>query len=291
MPLSTRVVGTRSGPFQCQIDNRWAMNFAASVEDGSTVLYDTRQGPIPVHPIFLAYPEWESQKLMRERLGLNEGELSRAVQVTHDTRLFRPLKAGMALKTEATVIGVHRHRAGAWSTVQHDHTTPDGEPVARTTVGAIYRGVAVEGDDRPAPAFAPEPGPDAGGQMQVERIELSPTACHVYSECARIWNPIHTDLAVAAAAGLPGLILHATATIAKAASAITGRLCAGNPEGVTRVAGRFQAMVIVPTSLKLEFRVHAAPGARRVSFDVWTPAGDRAITGGLMEFKADAAGG
>ncbi|UUZ62638.1 CoA transferase [Polaromonas sp. P1-6] len=47
MSLSTRIVGTRSGPVQCHLDNRWAMNFAASIEDRSPVLYDTCKGPIP----------------------------------------------------------------------------------------------------------------------------------------------------------------------------------------------------------------------------------------------------
>ena len=44
-----------------------------------------------------------------------------------------------------------------------------------------------------------------------ERVEVPYHLGHVYTECARIWNPIHTDLAVARAAGLPGPILHGTA--------------------------------------------------------------------------------
>ncbi|UUZ62639.1 hypothetical protein LP417_22200 [Polaromonas sp. P1-6] len=92
----------------------------------------------------------------------------------------------MTLKTEAMVIGIERHRAGAWSTVQHDHTTLDGQLMARTTVAAIYRDVTVEGEDRPAVAFASAVGLSQGGEPHTERLELSATACHVYSECAHL---------------------------------------------------------------------------------------------------------
>lgn len=292
MPFSTHIVGTRSGPVQCHIDNRWAMNFAASVDDRSPVLFDTRVGPIPVHPMFLAYPEWESQKKMRERLGLEPNELSSAVQVTHDTRIFRALKAGMTLETEATVVGIERHRAGALSTIRHEHRTPDGKRVAQTTVSAIYRGVAVEGEDCPAETFESSASGAQGGDAHTEMLDLSGTACHVYSECARIWNPIHTDLEVAVAAGLPGLILHATGTIAKAASAITSRLYGGNPVNLTRIAGRFKAMVVVPTALKLDYTVRPPDeaGNRQVSFDVWTVEGKPAISNGLIEYAAAVGG-
>lgn len=288
MPLSTNIVGARSGPVRCDLDRRWAMNYAASIDDRSDVLYDTRNGPIPVHPMFLAHPEWESQKQLRELTGLDANEQSRAVQVTHDSQLYRPLTSGMVLTTEATVIGVERRRAGAWSTVRYT-TTSEGELVANTTVAALYRGVEVHGDDRPAPPSPPDAHQGEGGEQVVEVLDLPSTACHLYSECARIWNPIHTDLGVAAAAGLPGLILHGTATIAKAVSAITHKLTGGNPTGITRISGRFQAMVIVPTSLKLSFQTYPldASGKRRVAFTVLTPSGDQAITGGIVEFKAD----
>jgi len=293
MPFSTHIVGTRSGPVQCHVDNRWAMNFAASVDDRSPVLFDTRVGPIPVHPMFLAHPEWESQKKMRERLGLQPSELSTAVQVTHDTRIFRALRAGMTLETEATVIGIERHRAGALSTVRHEHRTPGGERVAQTIVSAIYRGVAVEGEDRPAETLEPAASASQGGDAYTEALDLPGTACHVYSECARIWNPIHTDLEVAVAAGLPGLILHATGTIAKAVSAITGRLHDGNPVTLSRIAGRFKAMVIVPTALKLDYVVRSPDpaGNRLVTFDVWTADGKPAISSGLIEYAAAPIGG
>lgn len=293
MPISTKIVGTCSEPFHCHLDRRWAMNYAAAIDDRSPILYDTRRSALPVHPLFLAHPEWESQKLLQLKLGIDPAERSRAVQVTHHTRIFRRLRAGMDLATTATVVGLERHRGGAWSTVQCDTVAADGELVARTTMAALYRDVGVDGADRPAglvlPEGLPEGLPGEGAEPFTEILDVPSTACHVYSECAQIWNPIHTDLAVADAAGLPGLILHGTATLAKAVSAITSRLTGGDPASITSIAGQFRAMVIAPTSLKLAFRGQskAESGARQATFVLLTESGDQAITNGVVTFGAN----
>ena len=58
----------------------------------------------------------------------------------------------------------------------------------------------------------------ASDPLTVVPLPVSQVEAHLYSECARIWNPIHTDRAAALAAGLPDIILHGTATLAKAVS-------------------------------------------------------------------------
>src|SRR2546422_8551885 len=70
---------------------------------------------------------------------------------------------------------------------------------------------------------------------------------HVYTECARIYNPIHTDTAVALAAGLSAIILHGTATLALAVSRVGARDLDGDPGRVRGVAGRFPGMVTLPS--------------------------------------------
>ena len=67
------------------------------------------------------------------------------------------------------------------------------------------------------------PSPGVSGDRAEDRIDVSAVAAHVYTECARIFNPIHTDVAVAEASGLPGPILHGTATLAMAVSAVVDR--------------------------------------------------------------------
>ncbi len=285
MPYSSSLIGLTSRPEACEVDNRWAMNYAASIADESEILYDTRGGSVPVHPLFLSHPEWESQKLIRGKLGLTEAELSKGVQVMQDTQIFKPLISGIRTVTTAKLIGVHRHRAGAFATMQNDTSTEAGELLATTISGAIFRDVAVEGEDRP-PALPARPAlGQTIGERVVRTIEVGATACHVYSECARIWNPIHTDLGIAETAGLPGLILHGTATIAMAVSAISDAVTGGDPRFVSRVSAELRAMVIVPTALTLSYQLYKADdGGQVAAYELATQSGDLAIKNGIVAF-------
>jgi len=65
-------------------------------------------------------------------------------------------------------------------------------------------------------------------------VPIPATLAHVYTECARIWNPIHTDPAVARQAGLSAILLHGTATLALAVSAALAREPRGAETPVTR---------------------------------------------------------
>ncbi|MDX1375212.1 MAG: MaoC/PaaZ C-terminal domain-containing protein, partial [Burkholderiales bacterium] len=62
--------------------------------------------------------------------------------------------------------------------------------------------------------------------------------------------PIHTDLAAAQTAGLPGLILHGTATLALS---LSRALAAGGADAarVRRVRCRFSGMVPMPSGLSV----------------------------------------
>ena len=110
-------------------------------------------------------------------------------------------------------------------------------------------------------------------------LPVAATAAHVYTECARIWNPIHTDRAVALAAGLPDIILHGTATMALAVSALVGELADGDPRRVTRLGGRFAAMVLMPSVLTLI--VHYSEGGE-ASFTALNEQGEPAISNGFF---------
>jgi acyl dehydratase len=106
-----------------------------------------------------------------------------------------------------------------------------------------------------------------------------PGAGQIYTECARIWNPIHSDRAYAIAAGLPDIILHGTATMALAVSGIVNNVIGGDVERVTRIGGRFSAMVPVPDKLKLEIYRR---GHDSVRYRVRNGSGQEAITQGFL---------
>ena len=81
----------------------------------------------------------------------------------------------------------------------------------------------------PAPPH-PIEGDERRGEPEEVEIPVPAGAAHTYTECARIWNPIHTDKAVALAAGLPDIILHGTANLALGVSAVIGLRADDRPE-------------------------------------------------------------
>ena len=140
------------------------------------------------------------------------------------------------------------------------------------------------GEIEAAPAL---PEIDAAGADEVASIAIQLEMPHVYSECARIWNPIHTERAVARAAGLPDVILHGTATWALAAREIVARYAGGDPTRLRRLFGRFRAMVFPGTSIALRHRADPlSGGGARIAFSVRNSAGEEAIAGGRAEIAA-----
>ncbi|MCP5066792.1 MAG: hypothetical protein GY946_09520 [bacterium] len=287
MPISSGIVGRRGEPVTHGIDARWTMAYAACLEDMAAGYLDTRVRPdVLAHPLFPVCFEWPlflDPRCMPT--DLDAGDRIRGVHASHDLELHQPVRAGMELTTQATIAKVEARRSGAYQLVKLDTVASDGQPVATTWYGMLYRGVEVLGGDRSLEG-APEtlePAP-MGDEAREYSIPIAANAALVYTECARIWNPIHTDAAVAAAAGIPEPILHGTATLALAVSRVLAECFDGNAESVTRIAARFSAMVQMPSTLTLRIGP-VRDGAAR--FEVLEPEGGRAIRDGLLEMRCD----
>jgi hypothetical protein len=111
------------------------------------------------------------------------------------------------LETRATI---SRRRAAPGGRVPRSCGSTPATPTVRrcappgtdrcSAASRSWVGIARSATSPKAPAAIAS---DAAPRVTRE-IPLSATAAHVYTECARIWNPIHSDAAVAARAGLPG---------------------------------------------------------------------------------------
>ena len=106
------------------------------------------------------------------------------------------------------------------------------------------------------------------------KVTVDLNAARVYTECARIWNPIHTDVAVARGAGLADPILHGTATLALAVSRVVARDLEGDPGRVRGVAVRFTGMVTLPSRLVVRGRALETGG---IAFDAVGADGDSVV--------------
>ena len=290
MPLSSESVGVSGEPLASSVDARWTMAYAAGLGDARAAYMDTRARPdVLAHPLFPVCFEWPaflSTRHLPVGEALSSEERVRGVHASHDLVLHRPLRAGVELETRATISRVERRPSGAFQIVRLDTRERGGAPVCTTWYGSLFRGVEVAGGDRALgdePPPVPKLAPDAKPDDELE-IPVAVTAAHVYTECARIWNPIHSDAAVASRAGLPGIILHGTATLALAVTAVVDRALGGDPERVARIAGRFTAMVRLPSVLRVRIFAPQRDGA--VPFDVQNDAGETALRGGLVVPRA-----
>jgi acyl dehydratase len=282
MPLSTEIVGESTHPLAHQVDARWLMAYAAGLRDFNPRYMDTQDNTVVAHPVFPVCLEWPVILNTREMAGseaLSAEESARGVHAAHDLHIYRPIRAGDNLLTHSTMIGVRPIKPGAAYTMRLDTIDADtSELVTRTYQLGIYRGVEVDGgasDIEQAPAL---PELDDLQAAESQAIEVLEGSAHTYTECARIWNPIHTDRAVALQAGLPDIILHGTATLALAVSKIVERYAAGDPSRVNRLGGRFAAMVMMPSTLTLQ----TIETNNLVSYQVLTGDGQTAISGGFV---------
>ena len=286
MPLNTRLVGKSTDPFVHSVSDRWLMAYAAGIGDMNPRYLDTGAQTVVAHPMFPVCLEWPAV-LAAGRLPGHEAstakERARGVHAAHDVRIHRPIRAGMRLVTRATVAGIEAKAPGAVHTTRLDTVDEaSGELIARSFNIGIYRGVAIEGEPRVDDAPPPPIGAATSGRGAVWQLDVPANAAHVYTECARIWNPIHTDRAFALSAGLPDIILHGTATMAMAVSKLVDECLDGDPTRVRRLGGRFAAMVLMPSTLTLEV---TGMTDRAVFYELRNGDGQPAIRGGYMAFQ------
>ncbi len=285
MPLNSAVVGRRSRRFQHVVDARWLMAYAAALGETASCYFDTREKVIG-HPLFPVCVEWPVVLDARNIEGaqsLTRAESARGVHATHDVELHAPFVAGTEVFTTATIAAVETRKPGAYQLMKLATVSASGEPLATTWQGSLLRGVPVSGGDRVAEAPPPLPSRDRAEAEDVRiPIDVAAGAAHTYTECARIWNPIHTDRMVALAAGLPDIILHGTATLGLAISMLVRERLGGEPLRVRRVACRFSAMVLMPSTLTLRIE---ASDAHTLFYSVLTEQGDAAIRDGILVFQ------
>jgi acyl dehydratase len=257
--ISSAIVGREVGPDAQRIDKRWLMAYNAALGEVSDA----------PHPLFPVSYEWPATRALRVATGLQDIN-ARLVHAQHDLVIHRPARDGETLAVTARVVSVTQRTPGAF-VVFRLGASAGGEPVSTTHYGMLYRGVAVDGG---AVGEVQDPPRHDVRLAPVGEVEIAATAGHVYTECSRIWNPIHTDPEYARAAGLPGIILHGTATLAFSVSRVLKEM----KIKVGRVRCRFGGMVLMPGMLT----VHASRVGDEVLFETRDAKGRAVIERGRI---------
>jgi acyl dehydratase len=250
------------------------MAYSAALGETDGRYYDTTapQGVL-AHPLFPVCYEWPLAQPLRNLPAL-QPFYPRLLHAQHDLTLHRLPRAGETLRLSARIVSAAQRRPGAFVVFRFEAVDASGAPVTATDFGALYRGVQV---DHPRGAPMEDPPAPQGALAAAGEIRIAQTAAHVYTECARVWNPIHTEIAYARAAGLSGLILHGTATLALSVSRVLQALDA-DPARVRRVRCRFAGMVPMPSTLA----VHGAGNGKEIFFETRNERGEAVVTRGSI---------
>lgn len=284
MPLDCAVVGRPAGERTHAVTVRQCLAYAAGTDDlNPRYLDDARPGGVIAPPLFGVRLDWPLRPALTAISSLTRGEAARGVHATHDMRFHRPILPGDQLTVRGLVVQAEMRPPGAFLVVRYTTVDAAGDPVLTVYYGSLFRGVGITGEphaiDEPPPLPTSRSG--AGTDWQAE-VAVAPHAAHVYTECADIYNPIHTERAAALGAGLPDIIIHGTLTLAYAVRELVDREAAGDGARLRRVACRFSGMVLPGTTIRVQADAGAqAHGARDVGFSVLDAEGKPAIRDGV----------
>jgi acyl dehydratase len=278
--IAGSVAGTEVGAFSTSLDARWMMAYSAALGVGDPRYYDTlaEDGPI-AHPLFSVCYEWPAMLALRAK-AVRESWAVLGVHSTHHVVIHRLPVAADRLLTRAQIITVRPSRAGSLIVARLSTVDRNGRPVTTTDYGSVYRGVATNGETRAQVEPLPRPSPPASDTIRWSAtVSVGARASHVYSECARIWNPIHTDIALARSAGLAAPVLHGSATLALAVSQVIGQDLDGDPARVKEIAVRFTGLVFMPSTLTVRGRGRAGD---LIAFDAVDERGEPLLSDGVI---------
>ena len=265
------------------VDARSITAFASGVGDfNECYMDDAREGGLIGHPGMVFSFQWNSRFTPDMEYDLQL--VRRGVHAWVDVRFERPIREGDVITSQGRSIAVRQLEPGVLSSQRFTMRDSAGEVMAVMDTGGITRGARLDGPDQELEPAPPLPQPTANGAQPLWSAELpiDPQAPHIYTECADIWNPIHTERRVALAAGLPDIILHGSANIAIALREVINRSFDADPTRLCRFAGQFRGMVFPgrPVTVRaLESRQE--DGETTIFFEMLNHAGQPAIANGL----------
>jgi acyl dehydratase len=284
--ISTRSadVGRETAPARFELTPRLIAAYAAGIGDINPVYFDDdRPGGLVGHPGLIWRFQWHSQSV--PGVMVPREIRRRSVAAFADARFTRPLREGDTITAQARLIAVRQIPPGVLNVNRWTMRDATGAVVCVLDYAGIVRGAHLEGEDTTITETPPLPQPtrQSDEPLWTVGIPIAREAAHVYTECADIWNPIHTERRVALAAGLPDIILHGSATLMLGVREIVNRCLDADPTRLRRFAGQFRAMVIPGTTITV--RCHEdrrEAGGRAIFWDVLNAEGGYAVANGVV---------
>ena len=277
-------LGSTTVATEVRLDARRTMAFASSIlGDENDAYLDDALSRFPVHPAIAFSLQWASRHRIVEKADLIPTTLS--VHADSDLRISRPFRVGEVVCTQGRLIS--RRRIGPRLHLLERYRMNDcsGNAIAELDFGTLSDGGVQDAELAEIEPTTPTPTVEYRAASPLWSVEISAPvrSFHHYTECARIHAPIHTEKSIARELGLPGIILHGSATKAIALSQVINRCFDGDSSRITRLCGQLRGMVIANTAIRVQcMGIDDRLSERVVSFRVLNERGQSAISNGFV---------
>ena len=250
------------------VDARQIMAYAAAVgADDEIFLDDARAGGIVAVPGFVSSLDWPLLLDHRYLSAIGVGAerlFDTLLHAYQDALFFDDIVPDTEIESELTLAEVRPIRSGVLVVTRiRGRNTRTGRPTHETWYGSLFRNATCDGGkvalQAPAPPDISFDAPECCSALPIPR-QLP----HIYSECGRIWNPIHTERSFALRSGFPDIVLHGSCTWAFAGQTI---LAQGGYSSIRlrRLSARFSAIVVPGQTLTIKQRASNPTGVSRFS--------------------------
>jgi acyl dehydratase len=282
--ISTQDVGNYTVAKTVLLDTRRIMAYAASINDANEAYFDdTRAGGLNVHPGVCFSLQWNSR--FHIDVPPNYRAAPYGVHAETDLRVQQPFRPGDAVTTQGRIVARREIGPGVYTVERYRMTNGQGELIAELDYNGIIRGATLDNNDIELESSPPQPTCDQLSDKPIwsEKIFIPIHAGQQYTECADIFNPIHTEPSVAKAAGLPDIILHGSATKALALTQVINHCFDGDARKIKRLCGQLRGMVFMNTTIRVEcLAIRANNDEQLVFFRVLNHDNQLAIANGVV---------
>lgn len=241
MAINTRLTGKVYPSSSYAVSGDAIRAFAASVNEtdpfflGDTPLAPPSFAVVPAHAVVRL-------ALSDEELGIN---LARVVMRKADHRFLAPIRPGDTLRVEGCLGNVEAGGSGETFTVAVRLTNQHEVVVAELRSVIFHRGSEPRAGVGSGPAGSTLPAEYAFSTAEL----VDPDQPYRYAEVSGERHPAHTDPEFARRAGLPGVTLQGTCTLAFASRAIIHAVAGGDPARLRRLGASFSKPVLPSDTL------------------------------------------
>lgn len=290
MKINSDIVGLKLNTLNTNITWRQTSNYAASISDINPIYIDDTFHNNVAHPLFPVVLSWPILENLHKAIDspYPPEVLKTMIHYFERIEIKQLIHPGENVSVAGEIIAVLPHRAGTQIISKFVVTNQNGDLKNIEYVGGMLRGVeCIDGGK------GKENVPFMKQEEIVEHKDgwesslfIRPEAPFLYDGCTNIVFGIHTSPKFAKSVGLPGIILHGTATLAYSVKELINKETNGDPSKVKVISGNFTDMVFPNTNIKVQLvKKNVKLDEKELFFVVKNHKNKNAISKGYMKVE------